>query len=494
MRPYSLTRRLISTVLLLELALALCTTAATLLYEQRQRLRSFDVMLRGRADSLLGAVRDAEDAGDNVMLYPNAIDLQRDDLWEVREPSGRVVAHSSTWNPSVEPAIEASGRSNDFRSGGRSYRGLAIHGIRQIDLAEDNPGIARPVIIFYAAPLYPVSHGMREVARFLLVANSLLLLLTGAVLFVLIRRGLRPLQELSVAAAAITPQRWQFQAPASASSVKELNVLATALDSAMIRLEQSLRQQQAFVHDAAHELKTAVTIIKSSLQLLASRHRTAEQYALGLETCLADCGRMEELVQRMLTLARFEQPSSKSGGSAESTDLSARVREVGMQMETFAELGRVRFVLEISGPAAVRLSVEACDTLLTNLILNALQHTPEHGVVRVRMNANDKIVTLEVEDTGSGIGPDELAHLFERFYRGDPSRSRRTGGTGLGLAICKAITESCGGSIEIHSERGSGTSAIVKLPSLSSSGILQESHLDSLRNAESKSLISGSKA
>lgn len=493
MRPYSLTRRLILTVLLLELALALCTTAATLLYEQRQRLRSFDVMLRGRADSLLGAVRDAEDEGDNVMLYPNAIDLQREDLWEVREPSGRVVAQSGAWNSSVEAAVDANGHSSNFQLAGKPYRGLAIHGIRQIDLSQDHPGIARPVIIFYAAPLKPVRHAMREVARFLILANSLLLFLTGAVLFLLLRRGLRPLEELSLAAAAITPRHWQFHAPASASFVKELNVLATALDSAMVRLEQSLRQQQAFVHDAAHELKTAVTIIKSSLQLLASKQRTAEQYALGLETCLADCGRMEELVQRMLTLARFEQPGSKFA-SLESTDLSARVNEVGMQMETLAELGRVRLVLEITGSAAVRLSVEACDTLLTNLILNALQHTPEGGVVWVKMSADENIVTLKIEDTGSGIGPSELPHLFERFYRGDPSRSRRTGGTGLGLAICKAITESCGGSIEIQSESGSGTRVTVNLPSLSPSGILQESQLDSVRNAESKSLTSGSKA
>jgi signal transduction histidine kinase len=491
MRPYSLTRRLILTVLLLELALALCTTAATLLYQRRQYLRAFDVMVRGRADSLLGAVRDAEDAGDNVMLYPKALDLVRGDLWEVSEPSGRVVARSDSWNSSAEGAFDVNGPSRDFDLDGKAYRGLAIHGIRQIDLSAKNSGISRPVIISYAAPLAPVTKQMREAARFLLVANSLLLLLSGSVLFVLLRRGLRPLEELSVAAAAITPQRWQFRAPPSASDTKELGVLATALDSAMLRLERSHRQQQAFVHDAAHELKTAVTIVKSSLQLLASRHRTAEQYAAGLETCLVDCGRMEDLVQRMLTLARFEQPGSKSGESSETTDLSDRVREVCTQMETLAELRRLRLSVEISSPALVRLPAEACDTLLTNLIMNSLQHTPEGGIVWVRVRAVGSTAVLEIEDTGIGIATQELPHLFERFYRGDASRSRRTGGTGLGLAICKAITESCGGSIGVHSEAGSGTRVTVKLPLVASSGILQGSHLDSIRNADSKNLIQG---
>lgn len=492
MKSYSLTRRLIVTVLLLELALALCTAGAALLYERHQLLRNLDIMLRGRADSLLGAVKDAEDEADNVVLDPKELDLGPQDLWEVRERSGRVLARSASWAEQVTPgqpgtpgpatpqmrgaaiegAFQTGGRGHNFRIPfqvhGRRYRGLVVHGVRQVDQEDNKHGISRPVIIYYAASLHPVTEALQHAARFLLLANSLLLFLTGAALFILLRRGLRPLQELSGAAAAITPGRWQFKAPPSAFCVAELGVLAKALDSSMKRLEQSFRQQQTFVHDAAHELKTAVTIIKSSLQLLASRQRTAEDYARGLETCLADCGRMEDLVHRMLLLAFFEQRSDQALSRPEITDLSYSVRESVAQMENFAELAKITLQLQIDGPAHVPLSAQACDTLVTNLVMNALEHTPPEGRVGVSVRAAGAEALLEIEDTGTGIGPDELPHLFERFYRGDPSRSRRTGGAGLGLAISKAITDSCGGVIEItadpHSNRKPGAHVTVRLP------------------------------
>ncbi len=464
MKPYSLTRRLIFTVLALELVLALCTTGAALLYERHQHLRTFDIMLRGRADSLLGAVQDAEDEADNVLIDPQALDLERQDLWEVSEPSGRVLGRSSRWNAARESDFGGNTRGRDFTLRGTQYRGLVIHGIRQIDQDDNKPGLARPVTIYYAASLRPVTGALKGAARFLLLSNSLVLLLTGGALLFLLRRGLAPLQELGQAAAAITPERWQFQAPHSASEVRELAALAAALDSAMMRLEQSFRQQQAFVHNAAHELKTAVTIIKSSLQVVTSRPRTVHEYAAGLETCLGDCARMEELVHRMLLLALFEQGNAGATGPSAATDLSARTREAVEQMEQFAELERVSLQLKVSTSAPVRLTAEACDTLVTNLVMNALQHTGAGGIVQVSLEANDGTGILQIEDTGTGIGPEQLCHIFERFYRGDPSRSRKTGGVGLGLAISKAITDSCGGVIEIHSAPGMGTRVTVKVP------------------------------
>ncbi|HEV2276303.1 MAG TPA: HAMP domain-containing sensor histidine kinase [Acidobacteriaceae bacterium] len=473
MKSYSLTRRLILTVLLLELALALCTTAAALLYEREQQMRTFDVMLRGRADSLLGAVKDAEDAADNVMLDAKAIDLGRDDLWEVREPSNRVLDRSEGWSrawpdepgsAALDSFFKATGRGHNFRIHGRSYRGLLIRGVRQIDQENNSPGISRPVVIYYAASLKPVAATLRRAARFLLLVNALLLLVTGAALLVLLRRGLRPLQELSRAASVITPAHWHFEPPPSASNVKELAVLATALQSAMLRLEQSFRQQQTFVHDAAHELKTAVTIIKSSLQLLASRQRTAEEYAAGLETCLGDSARMEELVHRMLLLARFEQGNPQAFARPESADLAESVSESAAQMENFAALSNIHLVSQAEAAAIVPLSSEACDTLVNNLVMNALQHTPSGGCVRVTLEVSAGEALLTIADTGDGIRAEEVPHLFERFYRGDPSRSRRTGGVGLGLAICKAIADSCGGAIQLCPNPPQGTLVTVRLP------------------------------
>jgi hypothetical protein len=112
----------------------------------------------------------------------------------------------------------------------------------------------------------------------------------------------------------------------------------------------------------------------------------------------------------------------------------------------------------------VALPEEACSSLISCLTLTALQHSRENGKTEVSVSAAENNVTLRVRDTGSGIAPEELPHVFDRFYRGDSSRARSSGGTGLGLAICKAIVDSCGGSIELESTLGAGTTAVVRIP------------------------------
>lgn len=462
MKPYSLTRRLVVTVLLVELMLAAAATGLALLYERQQNLHAFDLMLRGRADSLLGAVQDAEDAGDNVMLDPKALDLPHGDLYEVRNQSGRVVGSSSNWNHEIEQAIGEQGSARNFRLGQKWYRGFALHGVRQIDVGDNSPGIARPVVIFYAASLKPFWAAMSHAAKFLVISNFLILLFTAGTLFILLRRGMAPLQELAGAAAGITSNSLRFRAPPNAFAVQELAVLAHALESAMSRLEKAFVQQQVFVHDAAHELKTAVTIIKSSLQLLTSRKRTAAEYERGLELCLSDCARMEDLVQKLLLLARVEQPREEQVTAAR-TDLSECLREVADQMEPLASVRGVKLMVNLQESAMARIVSDDCATLATNLVVNALQHTPAGGIVMLQVQASRGRAVFRVEDNGEGIPAEDLPHVFDRFFRGDPSRSRNTGGAGLGLAICKALVEAAGGQITITSEVGCGTVAEVTL-------------------------------
>jgi methyl-accepting chemotaxis protein len=258
MKPYSLTRRLVVTVLLVELLLTAAATGLALLYERQQNLHAFDLMLRGRADSLLGAVQDAEDASDNVMLDPKALDLPRGDLYEVRGVSGRRVGSSPNWNSEIEQAIGQQGTARNFRLDKKWYRGFALYGVRQIDQTDTSPGIARPVVIYYAASLKPFWLEMSHAAKFLLLSNFFILLFTAGTLLLLLRRGMAPLKDLAGAAAAISSNSLRFRAPPDAFAVEELAVLAHALESAMSRLERAFLQQQVFVHDAAHELKTAV--------------------------------------------------------------------------------------------------------------------------------------------------------------------------------------------------------------------------------------------
>ncbi|MFL6427109.1 MAG: sensor histidine kinase, partial [Acidobacteriaceae bacterium] len=285
----------------------------------------------------------------------------------------------------------------------------------------------------------------------------------GVLMAWLLHRGLAPMRELAAEAENISIYRWKFQPPESAVETRELAPLASALTAAMQRLEASFAQQRRFVSDAAHELKTAVAVVKSSLQLLGMRQRTTEEYEAGVEVSLTDCERIEEIVARMLTLARAEHLTTAEH-AAGITDLAAAVATTAQQFQSMAQVRSVMLTLVARDSGFVALSPEECSLLCSNLLLNALQHSPPQSEVRVELQSEAEWLELRIVDQGDGIDPALLPHVFERFSRGDPSRSRNTGGTGLGLAICKAIVDRAGGSIALQSEPGQGTTAVVRLP------------------------------
>jgi signal transduction histidine kinase len=165
----------------------------------------------------------------------------------------------------------------------------------------------------------------------------------------------------------------------------------------------------------------------------------------------------------MLTLARAEHLTTAEH-TAGKVDLAIAVAASAQQFQSMAELRSVTIALTANGPAFVSLPMEECSLLCSNLLLNALQHSPRDTEVKVLLRTEGEMLELRIEDSGDGIEPALLPHVFERFSRGDPSRSRNTGGTGLGLAICKAIVDKAGGTIALHSEVGHGTTAVVRLP------------------------------
>jgi signal transduction histidine kinase len=463
MKSYSITSRLIITVLLLELLSALAITGAATLYERHTRFHSFEVMLRGRADSLLGAVQDAEDTQDNVMLDGTEVNLPSEDIYQVQDANGRVLGHSANWNGPDAAMLRAQpGKPLRLIVNGTHYRALRIEGLRIVDPGDKGGGIPRRVSIFYGAPTGAVWHEIWEAARFYALTSLLLLALSGLLIWQSLNRGLTPLRELAAEASGVSVDAWNFTPPPRARRVRELAPLTNALESVLARLEQSFTQQRRFVSDAAHELKTAVAVLKSSLQLLTLKQRTLLEYEQGIERCQLDCDRMEEAVSRMLTLARVETKPDLS--SAVPTDLGYALRQAVQQFESMAELKRLHVVVEAETGILVEVEAEQLQLLCSNLLLNALQHTPAGGEIRLVAQTGGGSVSLAIEDTGDGIAPEDLPHVFERFYRGDPSRSRNTGGTGLGLAICQAIASRWRSTIDISSELGVGTRVLVSFP------------------------------
>ena len=480
-QPRSIAFRLIAAVLAVELVSSLAVIFLSLGYERHSHFRAFDVMLHGRADTVIGAVQDAEDASDNVMLNQADLHLPPEDIYEVTDAAGRLLGRSPNWQgvPAASPANPGDSFSR-MTINDRHYRVLSTHGSRIVDPADPGGGKLRQVTILYGSPTYHVWRAIRGVVEFYAAGSILLLLVTGPLIAWLLHRGLLPLRQLASLAALVSVNSWQFSPPDSARTTTELAPLTQAIENVLQRLERSFRQQQTFVSDAAHELKTAVAVIKSSLQLLGMKARTAAEYKAGLERCLSDSLRLEEIVAKMLILARIENQdrSVPRPLPPPAADFAEILRQTVADLQTIAALRSVEMAVSnqtLSSPAdpsSIRLPVpiaaDDCSLLISNLLLNALQHSEPQSNIEIRLtlesNSNSQTLQLEIEDHGDGIDPEELPHVFDRFYRGDPSRTRSTGGTGLGLAICKAVAEKAGGTIAIASQPSQGATVTVRLP------------------------------
>ena len=465
MKPRSLSRQLIAGVLLAELLCAAVFSFVAIGHEMHGRKRAFDVMLRGRTDSLLGAIQDAEDPEDNVTVDPTEVALPKQDVYEVLSPTGHVLGKSSAASTEVLANLSAARKPGyyGFNVNGVSYRALRFDGIRIIDRNEENGGLRRPVTIFYAAPTHGLWEEALEAVWFYLATGALLLAITGVALVWFLRQRLSPLQELAAIAGRVSTRSWEFVPPKEVLRTAELAPIALSMEQLLDGLHQSFERQRQLTGDAAHELKTSIAVLKSSLQLLTLSPRSKEQYETGLEGLLIDTERMEDLASRMLALARLEEAPAEA---SESSELQSAVSAVADRLRPLAALKKVNLEVRATDTGKVVMQADDADILCSNLIMNALQHSRPDGRVSAVVKTENGVAELRVVDDGEGIPETALPHVFDRFYRADRSRSRNSGGAGLGLSICKAIVERSNGTIQITSAVGKGTEVRVVLPAV----------------------------
>jgi signal transduction histidine kinase len=464
MKTTSIVRQATASVLGIELFCAVCFAGTAIWHEREIRFRALDVSLQGRSDSLIGAVQDAEDPEDRVKVDPAEFSPPPTDIYAVYSPDHRLVGSSPSACSEVIAQLGEGVRS--IRVGGHRYRVLERQALRIIDREETGGvGLRRPVTVIYAIRTDRLWHGVMEAARFDILLSLGLLCATAVLIVYLLRKLLKPLNELAAEAASIRASSLQFSPPDSALRARELKPLAEALSQSMVRLRLAFETERRFINDAAHELKTAVAVVRSSIQVLSMRTRSVEEYQSGLDRVLIDNQRVEDVVSSMLTLAYFEADSQAMSAGI---DLGEEIDVVTQGLSTYAESCGISIVPRIEPGTGVYLKPAAVHVLASNLIMNAIQHSFAGSEVLVtvcRPESSKHVATLEVKDFGAGISPDSLPHVFERFFREDPSRSRNTGGVGLGLAICKNIVERAGGSIQIQSAKGQGTIITVSFPS-----------------------------
>ena len=458
MKSRSITRQTVAIVLLAQITFALLLGAVAVLGERHTRMRALDQGIAGRSDSLMGAIQDAEDPEDNITIDPAEVHVMPGDRYAVYSESGRLIGRSAANDPPLPPDGQMG--ASKLRMNDVLYHVLRRRALRIIDRAENGGiGLRRPVILVYASPESHVFQEVFEAVGRFLIAIVMVSIATAVVTAFLLRKTLRPIHDLALAAQQVSPASLQFASPQSAMQVDELRPLATTLSALIDELREAFAKEQRFVGDAAHELKTAVAVVRSAVQVLMLRRRTEQEYVAGLQQLLHDNHRVEALVASMLDLARIEQAPKQQ---TPLLDLADAVRTACATMEPLAKTHDVGFIIHAEDGVLVRLQVGRAHTLLTNLLSNAIGHSEAGAVVRVSVTHESDNVVLQVTDEGSGIGAEALPHVFERFYREDASRSRDSGGTGLGLAICKSIVEGAAGRIAIESavEKGTRVTAI----------------------------------
>ncbi len=273
-------------------------------------------------------------------------------------------------------------------------------------------------------------------------------------------RVIKPIATISAAAAEISLSNLSRRIDVSGTET-ELTGLARTLNQMIDRLESAFSQQVRFTADASHELRTPLAVILSHAELALDKARPANELRETIETCRRSALRMKTVVESLLTLARFD--SGELQLDSRPLDLSKIAGDCVAQLRPLAEKRQITIDADLASAGAVADS-DRITQVVTNLLTNAIRYNHDGGRVVVTTRSAKGEVILGISDTGIGIGPEHLPHIFERFYRVDKARSRKDGGIGLGLAICKSIVEAHGGQITVTSRPDAGSQFEVRLP------------------------------
>jgi heavy metal sensor kinase len=312
--------------------------------------------------------------------------------------------------------------------------------------------------VVFGTTLQPVNTTLRRLA-WMLTGLGLGIVVVGLLVgWWIATRALRPIAAISATAEHIAAGDRSRRINV-AETESELGRLAGVLNETFSRLQAAFDEQARFTADAAHELRTPVSVMLTQTQTALTRERPAAEYRETLEACQRAAQRMRRLVESLLQLARLD--AGQEPMKRVPLDLAATARDCVNLLRPLAEQSNVRLLTEFSAAACTG-DADHLSQVITNLLTNAIHYNQPGGEVRVETRNDNGMASLVVADTGPGIAAEDLPHIFERFYRADSARSE--GRSGLGLAIAKAIVEAHGGSIAVSSQLGQGTTFTVRLP------------------------------
>ena len=460
-------------VLLAAVALAIFASVTTRAYDQAQR-DNFDRQLddalpRVSRELFEGAGLNPERPG-HVDEPSGPLQIPAGFAARLYDERGEMVA-DLTSNPDatpdfedVEDQLEARGRSlvEDGRIRGASYLTVeSEQGSGSWRVLVAPPFGAQQAIL--AAPLSDVEASTRRLVAIEAVGAAMMLLALGAGSWLIVRRGLRPLEAIATQARSLNAGELDRRVE-PADNRTEVGSVGLAINSMLDRIQAAFDEKAAteaklrqFLADASHELRTPLTSIRGFAEIARHAQAEPEQIATALGRIEAESERMGRLVQELLLLARLDQHREPERASVDLVVLADEV--CANAVATFPDRS---ITLDASAPLVVTGDPALLRQALSNLVDNALRHAPAPAAVEVTLQVIGHFAEVEVADTGPGIPAAALGRVFDRFWQADPSRA--SGGSGLGLAIVAAVAQQHGGSVRAANRGSEGARFTLIVP------------------------------
>ena len=318
-----------------------------------------------------------------------------------------------------------------------------------------------PAAIVIGRSTADIDEALARLLRTLVFAVPLTLIVAGGGGIFLARRALNPVEKIAGTAREIE-ESGDLSRRIGVETKDELGRLASTLNRMIERLERAFDRQREFTADASHELRTPLAIIEAESTLALQKERNAREYRSSLELVAQEAEYMSAIIDQLLALARADAEQEQL--TFEEVDLGEFLGELASDVDILCREKGLDFTMGQMENLIVRGDGTRLKGLFLNLLDNAIRYTPGGGSVAVMLDRDGQTAVVTISDTGIGIPPEHITHIFERFYRVDKARSRADGGSGLGLAICRHIAESHGGRIEVESKVGEGSTFSVFLP------------------------------
>ena len=328
-------------------------------------------------------------------------------------------------------------------------------------------------IPYYVAIGIPLAEDEKTLNQFTWVYVAVIpgALILGSFLgWVMAGRALTPVRDIARAAQRISGSNLSLRIPTRETG-DELDYLILTFNRMIERLESSFQQMKQFSADVSHELRTPITGIRGQLEVALFTAQTTEQYREAMFNALQDIDRLSQIVRALLLLSQAESGQLLLQKSR--LNLSEVASDLVEEFQIPAEAAGIHLSAQLPAECFIDGDRVQIERMITNLLSNAIKFTPEGGSVRLAVSPASEHAEIVVEDTGRGIAPEHLPHIFDRFYRvpGSGSAPGPEQGLGLGLSFVEWIVKAHNGTIGVDSTPGKGTRFTIKLPANGSSGV-----------------------